>query len=112
MPRPLRSRNRATGTRAAAPAPPRRSRPRARASRSRATSCARAARRALAFRRWVAGPALLCRSGRQRRDDFLLSVHDLGNEALAIEVAVLVEADVHQDAGMLLGREADAVHGF
>src|SRR3954469_12329911 len=100
------------GTPAAAPAPPRRWRPRAPAGRSRATSCARAARRALAFGRWFAGPALLCRCGWQRGDDFLSAVHHLGHEALAIEVAVLVEAHVHQDPGMLLGREPHAVHRF
>src|SRR5688500_2157853 len=52
-----------------------------------------------------------CRECRQRLDDFLLAVDHLGQAALAIEVAVLVEADVHQDPGIFLRRQLDALHG-
>ena len=46
--------------------------------------------------------------GRTALDD-LLAVDDLGQEALAVDVAVLVEGHLHQDAGLLVGRDGHAV---
>src|SRR6186713_1940344 len=53
---------------------------------------------------------LLRAERRQRLDDDLLAVHDLGQEALAVDVAVLVERDVHQHARGVLRRDLRAVH--
>src|SRR5512136_541494 len=47
----------------------------------------------------------------QDLDDLLLAVDDLHQEALAVEVAVLVPGGVHQDAGLVLGLDGHAVEG-
>src|ERR1700716_1185521 len=47
----------------------------------------------------------------QNLDDLLLAVHDFAQEAVAVDVAVLVPAGLHQNVGLLLGRDGDAVGG-
>src|SRR5690242_18140048 len=54
--------------------------------------------------RRTAEDALLTARGGQHGDDFLLAVDYLGHEALAVEVAILVERHVHQHTGILLRR--------
>src|SRR4051794_39707343 len=56
------------------------------------------------------GRPLLAQLG-QDLDDLLLPVHDLAEEAFAVDVAVLVPGGFHQDAGLLRGRDGDAVGG-
>src|SRR5262245_52860549 len=48
---------------------------------------------------------------RQNLDDLLLAVHDFAQEAIAVDVAVLVPAGFHQDVGLLLRRDGDAMRG-
>src|SRR5215470_14965969 len=47
----------------------------------------------------------------QNLDDLLLAVHDFAQEAVAVDVAVLVPGGFHQDIGLLPGRDGDAVGG-
>src|SRR5437667_2354306 len=47
----------------------------------------------------------------QNLDDLLLAVDHLAQEAVAVDVAILVPAGFHQDVGLLLGRDGDAVGG-
>src|SRR5262249_32970918 len=47
---------------------------------------------------------------RQRLDDLLLAVDDLGEEAGAVDVAVLVPACFHQHARRFIGRQGQAIH--
>src|SRR3954454_6709781 len=48
---------------------------------------------------------------RQNLDDLLLTVHDFTEKAVAVDVAVLVPGRLHQDVGLLVGRDGDAVGG-
>src|SRR5712671_5206033 len=48
----------------------------------------------------------------QYLDDPLTAVHDLAEEALAVNVAVLVECRLHQHAGFVLRRNRQAVQGL
>src|SRR5215470_8624686 len=47
----------------------------------------------------------------QNLDDLLLAVHDFAQEAVAVDVAVLVPAGFHQDVWLLLRRDGDAMSG-
>src|SRR5208283_3346530 len=47
--------------------------------------------------------ALLCTDRRHDRYDLLLASDDFDDEAFAIEVALLIKADVEQHAGVVLG---------
>src|SRR5438874_2618187 len=68
-------------------------------------------RSAIAWRS-VALSLLAGRQWRQRCDHLLLSVDHLGHEAFAIEIAVVIEADVHEHTRVLLRRQPDPVHGI
>src|SRR5581483_1306712 len=70
-------------------------------------SCRRSAMRRL--RRVVASG--LAELGQRLHDD-LLSVLHFGEEADAIDVAVGIPGRFHQDAGFLLRRDGEAVHGL
>src|SRR4051812_34585365 len=48
---------------------------------------------------------------RQRLDDLLLAVDDLGEKAGAVDVAVLIPACFHQHARGLVGRQGQPLHG-
>src|SRR5262249_32281823 len=48
----------------------------------------------------------------QYLDDLLAAVHDLAEEALTVNVAVLVECRFHQYAGLVLWRDRQAVQGL
>src|SRR5207248_11027537 len=50
-------------------------------------------------------PRLLCTDRRHGRYDLLLATNDFDNEALAIEVALLIETDIQQHAWIVLGRD-------
>src|SRR5207247_552469 len=45
----------------------------------------------------------------QGLDDLLLALDDFGQEADAVDVAVVVPGGLHQDAGLLLGLDGEAV---
>src|SRR5215510_15712566 len=57
----------------------------------------------------AANAGLLAQLG-QDLDDLLLAVHDLREEADAIDVALVVPGGLHQDAGLLLRRDGQAAH--
>src|SRR6516225_4436929 len=59
-----------------------------------------------------ASPLLGRRQRRQRRDDLLLAVLDPDQKTLAVDIAVLVERDVHQYAWILRCRNLRAVQRF
>src|ERR1700681_39968 len=48
---------------------------------------------------------LLCTDRRHGRYDLLLATNDFDNEALAIEVALLIEGDIQQNPWIVLGRD-------
>src|ERR1700730_15863329 len=52
---------------------------------------------------------LFCTDRRNGRYDLLLPTKDLDDEALAIEVALLIEADIEQYTRVVLGRDFGAV---
>src|ERR1700719_3007850 len=52
---------------------------------------------------------LFCTDRRNGRYDLLLPTNDLDDEALAIEVALLIEADIEQYTRIVLGRDFRAV---
>src|SRR6266850_7320164 len=53
-------------------------------------------------------PALLAQLG-QGLDDLLPALDDFGQEADAVDVAVVIPSGLHQDAGLLLGLDGEAV---
>src|SRR3977135_788454 len=46
----------------------------------------------------------------QGLDGLQLALRDLGQEADAVDVAVVIPSGLHQDAGLLLGLDGEAVH--
>src|SRR5260370_16777056 len=61
---------------------------------------------------WMGGPAVLFPQLGQYLYDLLIAVHDLAEEAFAVNVAILVERRFHQDAGLVLRRDGHAVQGL